>query len=37
MEMKRRAKEVERHFYQKHGWVTKEDPVTGVRWLEQAY
>ena len=37
MEMKRRAKEVERNSYQKHGWVTKEDPVTGVRWLEQAY
>jgi len=36
-EMMRRGKQVEEHFFQNRGWIVKEDPVTRIRWLEEAY
>ena len=36
-EMRRRGQGVKEHFFDKHGWVVKEDPVTKVRWLEETY
>jgi len=36
-EMMKRAREVERHYFDAHGWVEMEDPITGIVWLKQVY